>query len=212
MAKERNKNVERKSSFPAMEEDILNFWEKNKIFEKSVNNPPSPLYQGGRKDYVFYDGPPFGTGEPHYGHILSSVSKDVVPRYWTMKGYRVERRWGWDCHGLPIENIIEKDMKISGRKEIEEVGIAKFNEACRARVLEYADIWGKMVRRIGRWIEFENSYKTMDLTYMESVWWAFKELWGKKLFTKAEKFCFIALDAKPRFLILKWPWTIVIKI
>ena len=187
MAKERNKNVERKSSFPAMEEDILNFWEKNKIFEKSVNNPPSPLYQGGRKDYVFYDGPPFGTGEPHYGHILSSVSKDVVPRYWTMKGYRVERRWGWDCHGLPIENIIEKDMKISGRKEIEEVGIAKFNEACRARVLEYADIWGKMVRRIGRWIEFENSYKTMDLTYMESVWWAFKELWGKKLVYEGRK-------------------------
>ena len=166
----------------------MNFWEKNKIFEKSVENPPHhPFRKGAVKDYVFYDGPPFGTGEPHYGHILSSVSKDVVPRYWTMKGYRVERRWGWDCHGLPIENIIEKDMKISGKKEIEKVGIAKFNEACRARVLEYADIWGKMVRRIGRWIEFENSYKTMDLSYMESVWWAFKELWEKKLVYEGRK-------------------------
>jgi len=167
----------------------LAFWEKGKIFEKSVKNPPiSPLNKKGRpKDYVFYDGPPFGTGEPHYGHILSSVSKDVVPRYWTMKGYRVERKWGWDCHGLPIENIIEADMKISGKKQIEQMGIAKFNEACRARVLEYADIWDGMIKRIGRWVDFKNSYKTMDLSFMESVWWGFKELWNKGLIYEGRK-------------------------
>jgi len=165
--------------FPKMEEEVLNFWEINNIFEKSVENSPA----GGalKGNYVFYDGPPFGTGEPHYGHILSSVSKDVMPRYWTMKGFRVERKWGWDCHGLPIENIIEQDLKISGKKEIEKIGIDKFNEACRARVLEYAHVWDKMIKRIGRWVDFKNSYKTMDLTFMESVWWAFKEFYKKGL-------------------------------
>ncbi len=167
--------------FTLMEKEVLDFWDKNNSFEKSVKKE-SP--QGG---YAFYDGPPFGTGEPHYGHILSSVSKDVVPRYWTMKGYRVERRWGWDCHGLPIENIIEKDLKISGKKQIEEMGVDKFNEACRARVLEYADIWDGMVRRIGRWVDFKNSYKTMDITYMESVWWGFKEMWKKGLIYEGKK-------------------------
>jgi isoleucyl-tRNA synthetase len=177
------KSVKDKSTNPfiLMEEEVLDFWEKNKTFEKSVKqkNP-----QG---DYVFYDGPPFGTGEPHYGHILSSVSKDVVPRYWTMKGYRVERRWGWDCHGLPIENIIETDLKISGKKQIEKMGIAKFNEACRSRVLKYAGIWDDMVRRIGRWVDFKNSYNTMDKTYMESVWWGFKEMWKKGLIYEGKK-------------------------
>src|SRR4030042_3361063 len=120
--------------FPKMEEEVLAFWDKARTFEKSVTSPPtSPSTGEGAKDYVFYDGPPFGTGEPHYGHLLSSIAKDVVPRYFTMRGYRVERRWGWDCHGLPIENIIEKDLGISGKKEIEKLGIAKFNEACRAR-------------------------------------------------------------------------------
>lgn len=164
-----------------MEEEVLSFWDKNKIFEKSIEKH-SP-----HGDYVFYDGPPFGTGEPHYGHILSSVSKDVIPRYWTMRGYRIERRWGWDCHGLPIENIIEKDLKISGKKHIEEMGVAKFNEACRSRVLEYADIWDGMVRRIGRWVDFKNSYKTMDTTFMESVWWGFKEMWKKGLIYEGRK-------------------------
>jgi len=167
--------------FPTMEEEVLDFWDKSKIFEKSVKK------KAPKGDYVFYDGPPFGTGEPHYGHILSSVSKDVVPRYWTMRGYRVERRWGWDCHGLPIENIIEEQLKINGKKEIEKMGIDKFNESCRSQVLKYADIWGRMVRRIGRWIEFESSYKTMNLDYMESVWWAFKELWNKDLIYKGRK-------------------------
>jgi len=169
------------SQFPQMEEEVLTFWDKAKIFEKSVER------EAPQGDYVFYDGPPFGTGEPHYGHILSSVSKDVVPRYWTMQGYRVERRWGWDCHGLPIENIIEADMKISGKKQIEEMGIDVFNEACRSRVLEYADIWDVMVRRIGRWVDFKNSYKTMDASYMESVWWGFKEMWEKELIYEGRK-------------------------
>jgi len=177
--------------FSEMEEAVLSFWEKGKIFEKSLLRPGGFGGQGSGekpKDYIFYDGPPFGTGEPHYGHILSSVSKDVVPRYWTMKGFRVERKWGWDCHGLPIENIIEADMKISGKKQIEEeVGVAKFNEACRARVLQYADIWEVMIRRIGRWVDFKNSYKTMDLTFMESVWWGFKEMWNKDLIYEGRK-------------------------
>jgi isoleucyl-tRNA synthetase len=179
---DKNKESENPANFfPKMEEQVLDFWEKNKIFEKSVEREAS------KGDYVFYDGPPFATGTPHYGHLLSSISKDVVPRFWTMRGYRVERRWGWDCHGLPIENIIEQDLKISGKKEIEKIGIARFNEACRARVLEYADIWGKTIRRIGRWVEFKNSYKTMDLSYMESVWWAFKELWKKDLIYEGRK-------------------------
>ncbi|OIP78980.1 MAG: isoleucine--tRNA ligase, partial [Parcubacteria group bacterium CG2_30_45_37] len=184
-----NNNVKTNTSpFPKMEEEVLSFWDKSRIFEKSVNNPPHPLYQGGSKgDYVFYDGPPFATGEPHYGHLLSSISKDIIPRFWTMQGYRVERRWGWDCHGLPIENIIEQDLKISGKKEIEKIGIAQFCETCRSRVLKYADSWEVMIRRIGRWVEFKNSYKTMDLGYMESVWWAFKNLWGKGLIYQGRK-------------------------
>lgn len=164
-----------------LEEEVLAFWDKANIFEKSVEQ------EAPKGSYVFYDGPPFGTGEPHYGHILSSVSKDVVPRFWTMNGYKVERRWGWDCHGLPIENIIETDLKISGKKQIEEMGISVFNEACRSRVLEYADIWEVMIRRIGRWVDFKNSYKTMDLTFMESVWWGFKEMWNKELVYEGRK-------------------------
>jgi isoleucyl-tRNA synthetase len=173
---------EEKLSFPEMEEEVLNFWDKANVFQKSVERDAP------NGNYVFYDGPPFGTGEPHYGHILSSVSKDVMPRFWTMKGYRVERRWGWDCHGLPIENIIETDLKISGKKDIEEkIGVANFNESCRTRVLEYADIWEKMVRRIGRWVDFKNSYKTMDKDFMESVWWAFSQLWKKELVYEGKK-------------------------
>ncbi len=164
------------------EKEILEFWEKNKIFEKSVESRPD------NKPYVFYDGPPFATGLPHYGHILSSVIKDVVPRYWTMKGYRVRRRWGWDCHGLPIESLIEKELKISGKKDIEEkIGVKEFNEACRSKVLMYTSEWKKMVDRIGRWVEFDNAYKTMDVTYMESVWWALKTMWDKSLIYEGRK-------------------------
>lgn len=152
------------------EKELVEFWDKNRTFEKSVDSRPS------EKQYVFYDGPPFATGLPHYGHILGLTSKDVFPRFWTMKGFRVERKWGWDCHGLPIENIVEKDLDISEKKEIEKMGVDKFNESCRSKVLYFADEWKKTVRRMGKWIEFDDSYKTMDNTYMESVWHIFKRL------------------------------------
>jgi len=169
-------------NFSKIEEAILKYWQDNNIFEKSLKKE-SP-----NGDYVFYDGPPFATGLPHYGHILSSVAKDVFPRYFTMKGYRVPRRWGWDCHGLPIENLIEKKLAISGKKDIEDkIGVEKFNEECRSDVLMYTREWKKMVDRIGRWIEFDNAYKTMDTTYMESVWWALKTLWDKGLIYEGRK-------------------------
>ena len=168
-------------NFSKTEEEILEFWEKNKIFEKTLNKPAP------KGDYVFYDGPPFATGLPHYGHILASTIKDLIPRYKTMCGYHVRRRWGWDCHGLPIENIVEQQLGISGKKQIEERGIGVFNQACRDGVLKYAGEWGKMVRRIARWVEFDNSYKTMDNSYMESVWWALKQIWDKKLIYEGRK-------------------------
>ncbi|MDP3900101.1 MAG: class I tRNA ligase family protein [bacterium] len=181
---------ERGKPFPAMEEEILSFWEKNNIFAKSVTSPlprrqaghnSSPSQAGGSKEYVFYDGPPFATGTPHYGHIVASIMKDVVPRYWTMKGCRVERKWGWDCHGLPIENIVEKELGFKSKKDIEKLGIEKFNETCRSKVLTYVDEWQKVIRRLGRWADMENAYKTMDRDYMESIWWVFKQLWDKGL-------------------------------
>ena len=171
------KKIDPKMNLPKMEEDVLKFWEENKIFEKSLENrKDAPLYS-------FYDGPPFATGLPHHGHLLASTSKDVVPRFWTMKGYNVPRRWGWDTHGLPIENIVEKKLGYKGKKEIEE-NISKFNEEAKNTVLQFADEWKKTIRRIGRWVDFDNSYKTMDSTFMESVWWGFKELDKKGLVYK----------------------------
>ena len=159
-----------------MEENILKFWEENKIFEKTLElRKDAPLYS-------FYDGPPFATGTPHYGHIVASTMKDVVPRYWTMRGYNVPRKWGWDCHGLPIENIAEKELGVKRKKEIlEKFGVEKFNEICRSKVLEYVADWKKVIRRLGRWADMEQAYKTMDLPFMESVWWVFKQLWNKGL-------------------------------
>lgn len=164
-----------------MEEKILAFWDTEKIFEKSLEKTKDG------QPFTFYDGPPFATGLPHYGHILASTIKDLVPRYHTMKGHFVRRRWGWDCHGLPIEELIERKLGISGKKEIEKIGIKKFNETCRSMVLQYVEEWGKLVRRIARWIEFKNSYKTMDASYMESVWWAFAEMHKKKLVYEGRK-------------------------
>ncbi|MEI8344202.1 MAG: isoleucine--tRNA ligase, partial [Candidatus Moraniibacteriota bacterium] len=154
---------------------ILKFWEEEKIFEKSLEKNKSG------KPYTFYDGPPFATGTPHHGHIVGSVMKDVVPRFWTMKGRHVERKWGWDCHGLPIETLVEKELGFKHKKDIEEYGVDKFNEFCRSKVLSYVDEWKKVINRLGRWADMENAYKTMDLKYMESVWWVFKELWDKGL-------------------------------
>ncbi len=190
------KKVDPKQTLPKMEEKVLKFWKENKIFEKSVKGrgdtpPQSPPQREGkarvRKNYSFYDGPPFATGLPHYGHIVASVMKDAVPRYWTMRGYRVERKWGWDCHGLPIENIVEKELKSKNKKDIEKMGVEKFNETCREKVLNYANDWKKIIHRLGRWVDMENGYKTMDLDYMESVWWVFKELWKKGLIYEGYK-------------------------
>ncbi len=161
--------------FAKMEEETLAFWQKERIFERSIEERPE------NKTYVFYDGPPFANGLPHYGHLLQSVIKDAVPRFWTMQGYRVPRRWGWDCHGLPAENLVEKSLKLNSRRDIEAYGVDKFNQACAKSVMEYSGEWKKYVDRIGRWVEFDGAYKTMDASYTESVWWAFAELWNKKL-------------------------------
>jgi len=173
--------MEKVLEFIQKEKEILKFWEKNKIFEKSIEQRPK------EKSYVFFDGPPFATGSPHYGHVLASLIKDVVPRYWTMKGFRVERRWGWDCHGLPVENLVEQGLGLKNKKDVEKIGIEKFNEACRNSVLRYVDEWKKVIPRIGRWVNMDNAYKTMDFDYMESIWWAFKQLWNKELVYKDYK-------------------------
>ncbi|MDX9913790.1 MAG: isoleucine--tRNA ligase [Candidatus Moranbacteria bacterium] len=169
------KKVESNQKFPEMEKNVIDFWNENKIFEKSMENRKDS------KEYTFYDGPPFATGTPHYGHLVGSLMKDIVPRYWTMRGYYVERKWGWDCHGLPIENIVEKELGSKKKKDIEEMGVDKFNELCRSKVLTYVDVWEKVVERMGRWADMKNAYRTMDKDYMESVWWVFKELWDRDL-------------------------------
>ncbi len=173
-----NKKRETKNLFSQLEEEVLGFWEKNKIFEKSIKRSVP------KGEYVFYDGPPFATGLPHYGHIVASIMKDTMPRYWTMQGYKVERRWGWDCHGLPIENIVEKEMGSQKKKDIEKLGVDKFNELCRSKVLSYVEDWKRVIKRLGRWADMDNAYKTMDIDFMESVWWVFKELWDRGLIYK----------------------------
>ena len=171
------KPVDAKVNFPKLEEEILNFWEQNKIFEKSVSQR-----QGGQAgEFVFYDGPPFATGLPHFGHFVPSTIKDIIPRYQSMKGKKVERRFGWDCHGLPVENLIEQELGLSSKSAIEEFGVAEFNEACRASVLRYVKEWRSTITRLGRWVDFDNDYKTMESGYMESIWWVMKSLWDKEL-------------------------------
>ena len=162
-------------SFPALELEMLALWKTHRVFERSVEQRPTD------SRYVFYDGPPFATGLPHYGHLVASTLKDIVPRYWTMRGHRVERRFGWDTHGLPVEMEMEKELGLSGPSSVRDYGVAKFNEACRANVLRYTQEWERTVTRLGRWVDFENDYKTMDLTFMESVWWVFRQLWDAGL-------------------------------
>ena len=162
-------------SFNERELRVLEFWEKHNVFLRSVDK------HAYNPQFSFYDGPPFATGLPHYGHLLAGTIKDVIPRYKTMKGYQVKRRFGWDCHGLPVENEIEKLHNLSGAKSIEEFGIANFNEECRKIVLRYTEEWKAVVNRMGRWVDFDNTYRTMDLSFMESVWWAFKQLFEKDL-------------------------------
>jgi len=155
--------------------EVLKFWASERIFERSLEQ---------RKDapeYVFYDGPPFATGLPHYGHLLAGTIKDIVPRYQTMRGHYVKRRFGWDCHGLPVEYEVEQDLKISGKRDIETMGVDVFNERCRSIVLRYTREWREVVTRLGRWVDFDHDYKTMDPSFMESIWWVFKALWEKEL-------------------------------
>lgn len=175
------KSVNQRQSFPDLEKEILQFWRENDTFRKSIENRKDA------KEFTFYDGPPFATGLPHYGHILAGTIKDVIPRYQTMRGYRVERRFGWDCHGLPVENLIEKELGLSDRDALVEYGIDKFNEGCRASVLRYASEWEEVVERMGRWVDFKNDYKTMDPEFMESVWWVFDQLWEKGLVYEGHK-------------------------
>ncbi|MCK9351464.1 MAG: class I tRNA ligase family protein [Candidatus Paceibacterota bacterium] len=176
-----NEETPKRSKVSEREEKTLAFWNENHIFEKSLEQTQ------GNEPFVFYDGPPFATGLPHYGHLLQSVLKDAVPRYATMKGQYVRRIWGWDCHGLPIENLVEKELGLEHKKDIETYGVEKFNEAAKASVLRYDADWKKIIPRMGRWIDMEKSYKTMDWKYTESIWWAFKTLYDRGLIYEGYK-------------------------
>jgi isoleucyl-tRNA synthetase len=172
--KESDLTQETSFSFVQMEHDILRFWKEEQIFQLSLN-------QSHDRPFIFYDGPPFATGLPHHGHLVASTLKDIVPRYYTMKGYRVERRFGWDCHGLPIEQEIDKKFARSSTDIIHEHGLSFYNNECRKIVGRFTTEWEKTITRLGRWVDFKNDYKTMDTPFMESVWWVFKQLWNKNL-------------------------------
>lgn len=167
--------------FPEFERTVLDSWKKFKIFDRVLEQSKK------HQTYFFYDGPPFATGLPHYGHILAGTIKDVVPRYWTMRGRYVPRRFGWDTHGLPVEFEMEKTLGLNGSPDIVKYGVDRFNEACRGIVLRYAQEWRKSVERMGRWIDMDHDYKTMDPQFMESVWWVFKELWNRGLIYEGKK-------------------------
>jgi isoleucyl-tRNA synthetase len=167
--------------FPELERKVLRFWEENDLYRQSVDSRPAD------KPFRFYDGPPFATGLPHYGHLLASITKDVVPRYWTMRGYRVERRWGWDCHGLPVEVEAEQQLGLKSRPDILEFGIENFNNFCREVVMTYTSEWKQLIQRMGRWVDWDKQYRTMDPEFMESVWWVFKSLWDKGLIYEGYK-------------------------
>lgn len=162
-------------NFPELEADVLGYWDSDDTFRASIAG------RGGAPEYVFYDGPPFANGLPHYGHLLTGYVKDIVPRYRTMRGYKVERRFGWDTHGLPAELEVQRQLGITDKADIDAMGIEKFNDACRASVLKYTDEWRSYVTRQARWVDFDNDYKTLDLGFMESVIWAFRQLWDKGL-------------------------------
>ncbi|RDB35924.1 MAG: isoleucine--tRNA ligase [Spirobacillus cienkowskii] len=161
--------------FPAVEREVLNKWDKENTFQRSISERPQ------NKKYNYYDGPPFATGLPHFGHFVPSSIKDAFPRYFTMKGYRTERRFGWDCHGVPVELLVQKELGLNGKVDIEEYGIAKFNRACRESVLRYTREWRQYIKKLGRWVDMDNEYRTMDPEFMESVWSAFQKLWQKGL-------------------------------
>jgi isoleucyl-tRNA synthetase len=170
-----------KSRTAEQEEQILDYWQKNDIFAKSLKaREASPVFS-------FYDGPPFANGQPHFGHSLVTSIKDAIGRYKTMRGYNVERRNGWDCHGLPVEYAIEKEFDVSGKKQIQNLGIDKFNNACRDSVFKYKNEWESFFARIGRWTDIEHSYATIDTNYTESVWWVLKQINEKGLLYRSYK-------------------------
>ncbi len=175
------KHVSNKPVFADVEKEILSLWQEQGTFEKSLEA------RKGAEEFVFYDGPPFATGLPHYGHLLAGTIKDIIPRYQTMRGKYVDRRFGWDCHGLPIEYEVEQALEINGKTEIEDLGVDVFNEKCRSIVLRYTKEWRQTVTRMGRWVDFDDDYKTMDPSYMESIWWVFKSLWDKELIYEGKK-------------------------
>ncbi|AAC65439.1 isoleucine--tRNA ligase [Treponema pallidum] len=173
--------VDPKVDFVAQERRILAFWRERRVFEQSV----AQRAQG--KSYVFFDGPPFATGLPHFGHFVPSTIKDIIPRYQTMRGAYVPRRFGWDCHGLPIEHLIEQELNLNSKSDVESYGVSAFNAACRSSVLRYVKEWQRTLTRLGRWVDFDNDYKTMDVCYMESVWWVVAQLWQRKLLYEGYK-------------------------
>lgn len=175
------RGIPEKISFPDEEEKILELWKELDAFQTSLKQ------NAGNKKYTFYDGPPFATGLPHYGHIAAGTIKDVVTRYFHQSGFDVERRFGWDCHGLPIEFEIDKQEGIRSRREVLEMGIGVYNEKCRGIVMRYSEEWRSRVTRLGRWIDFDADYKTMDLGFMESVWWVFKQLFDKGLVYRSSR-------------------------
>lgn len=170
-----------KFSFVQAEHDVLAFWEKEDVFQRSLQQTENAA------PYIFYDGPPFATGLPHHGHLVGSILKDAVPRYFTMKGRYVQRRFGWDCHGLPIEHEIDKSLGMSSVEAVEKLGVKGYNDECRKIVQRYTSEWRKTINRIGRWVDFDNDYKTMEPWYMESVWWVVKQLWEKDLIYRGVK-------------------------
>ncbi|MDN5634272.1 MAG: class I tRNA ligase family protein, partial [Brevibacterium sp.] len=166
-------------NFPAIEDAVLDYWKQDDTFQASIDQRDAG--ENGENEFVFYDGPPFANGLPHYGHLLTGYVKDVVPRYQTMRGKKVDRRFGWDTHGLPAELEAERQLGITDKSEISGMGLAAFNDACRSSVLKYTQEWEEYVTRQGRWVDFDNDYKTLNVEYMESVIWAFKQLWDKGL-------------------------------
>jgi isoleucyl-tRNA synthetase len=173
--------VDPNQSFPALEEEVLERWRERNVFAESLRR------REGREQWVFYEGPPTANGRPGAHHVLARVFKDIFPRYKTMRGYYVERKGGWDCHGLPVEIAVEKELGISSKEEIEQYGIAEFNQKCRESVFTYLEEWNRLTERIGFWLDLEHAYRTMDSTYVESCWWALKEIWKKDLLYEGHK-------------------------
>jgi len=171
--------VDPSPAWPELEQRVLDSWEREGTFQKSIDQRPTG--ENGSNEFVFYDGPPFANGLPHHGHLVTGYIKDIIPRYQTLRGRRVERRFGWDCHGLPVEMLAEKELGVAGHKAISEYGMDRFNEYCMSSVFRFAGEWQRYVKRSARWVDFENDYKTLELPYMESIIWAFKQLFDKGL-------------------------------